>query len=339
MILNDKNRVYLIAEVGQAHDGSLGILHSYIDCISKTGVDGIKFQMHIARAESSDNEPFRVNFSYEDETRFDYWKRMEFTFEQWQGIKNHCDNVGLDFICSPFSNLAVDWLERLDVKAYKIGSGEVGNLLLLDKIQKTGREIILSSGMSDFHELDMVFNFLTLPKRKISVLQCTTKYPTLSVDIGLNVIQELADRYGVLTGLSDHSGKIYPSVAAVSLGAQILEFHVVFNRNMFGPDSKSSLLIEEVVELVNSVRFIEEVIKNPIDKNNIESKDLKNAFGKTLAVNKSLKKGEVITFNDLESKKPANQGIPAADYMNIVGKSLNKSLKKWDFLTREDVSE
>ncbi len=142
--------IYTIAEIGQAHEGSLGILHSYIDALSSTGVSAIKFQMHIAEAESSEYEPFRVKFSYEDATRFDYWKRMEFTLEQWKGIKKHCDEVGLEFLCSPFSNLAVDWLEEIGVNRYKIGSGEVNNFLLLEKIAQTKKPIILSSGMSSF---------------------------------------------------------------------------------------------------------------------------------------------------------------------------------------------
>ena len=116
-----------MAEIGQAHEGSLGILHSYIDALSDTGIDAIKFQTHIAEAESSEYEPFRVEFSYEDKTRFDYWKRMEFSLSQWTGIREHCDEVGLEFISSPFSNMAVDWLEEIGVQEYKIGSGEVSN--------------------------------------------------------------------------------------------------------------------------------------------------------------------------------------------------------------------
>ena len=123
-----KKQPYIIAEIAQAHDGSLGILHSYIDALASTGVDAVKFQMHIAEAESSLQEPFRVNFSYEDKTRLEYWKRTSFTLQQWKDIKKHCDEVGLEFICSPFSNLAIDWLEELNVKCYKIGSGEVNNL-------------------------------------------------------------------------------------------------------------------------------------------------------------------------------------------------------------------
>ena len=117
----------IIAEIAQAHDGSLGTAHAYIDALAATGVDAIKFQTHIAEAESSIHEPFRVKFSKQDATRMAYWKRMEFTIEQWHGIKAHCDEVGLEFISSPFSNAAVDLLERVGVQRYKIGSGEVSN--------------------------------------------------------------------------------------------------------------------------------------------------------------------------------------------------------------------
>lgn len=329
---------YIIVEIGQAHDGSLGILHSYIDALSKTGIDAIKFQTHIADAESSPQEPFRVNFSYEDKTRFDYWKRMEFTFEQWLEIKKHCDEVGLEFISSPFSIAAVDLLEKINVKKYKIGSGEVTNYLMLDKIAKTGKDIILSSGMSSFNELDDVFKFLSAYNKKISVLQCTTQYPTNPENLGLNVITELKNRYRVPVGLSDHSGKIYPSIAATALGAEILEFHAIFDRRQFGPDSKSSLEIDEIKTLVEGVSYVSSAISKPIDKNNnSEFYDLKKIFEKTLSINKSKRQGEIIKLEDLEAKKPALMGISASDYNFVVGKKLSRDLKKWDFINKSDL--
>ena len=331
-------KTFILAEVGQAHDGSLGILHSYIDALSQAGVDAVKFQMHIAKAESSEYEPFRVKFSYEDNSRYDYWKRMEFSLDQWHEIKKHCDDVGVEFVCSPFSNMSVDWLIDLNVQKYKIGSGEVGNFLMLEKIAKTGKEIILSSGMSSFNELDETINFLKKFDNKISILQCTTKYPTDSKDIGLNVIEELRNRYSIEVGLSDHSGEIYPSLAAVSLGAKILEFHAVFDKNMFGPDSNSSLTISEITQLVEGVRFIEESLENKIDKSDTSKfKNLKDIFEKSLAINKNMKSGEVITFDDLEAKKPSNKGIPAKIFSHVIGKKLKNNLKKWDFLKEEDV--
>jgi N,N'-diacetyllegionaminate synthase len=184
--------MFTIAEIGQAHDGSLGILHSYIDALSSTGLSAIKFQTHLAEAESSEYEPFRVNFSYVDETRFDYWKRMQFSINQWKEIKDHCDHVGLEFMSSPFSLAAVDLLEELDMRRYKIGSGEVTNLLMLEKIAKTGKPIILSSGMSSYSEIYNAVSFLESFGNEVSILQCTTSYPTPYEKLGLNVISELA---------------------------------------------------------------------------------------------------------------------------------------------------
>ena len=335
-----KNKVFIIAEIGQAHDGSLGILHSYIDALSSTGVDAVKFQTHIAQAESSKYEPFRIKFSYEDNTRYDYWERMEFTLEQWKEIKKHCDEVGLEFISSPFSNMAVDWLEEIGVKKYKIGSGEVSNFLMLEKIAKTGKEIILSSGMSSFQELDDTFHFLNQFNNKLSILQCTTKYPTSAEDIGLNVIKELKEKYNIPVGLSDHSSSIYPSLSAVSMGAEILEFHAVFDKNIFGPDSKSSLTIIEIKQLVEGVRFIETSLNNKVDKSdNSKFKELKNIFEKSLAVNKNLEIGDIICFDDLEAKKPFGYGISAKDYKKILGKKLLNNLKKWDFIKDRDIEK
>ncbi len=329
---------YIIAEIGQAHEGSLGILYSYIDALAQTGVDAVKFQMHIAEAESSEHEPFRVQFSKEDKTRFDYWKRMGFTLEQWKGIKQYCEAKGLDFICSPFSNLAVDWLEEMGVEQYKIGSGEVTNFLILEKIAKTKKPVILSSGMSSYDELDQAVAFLKERKVEISILQCTTSYPTQPEQYGLNVIQELKTRYKVPIGFSDHSAKIETCIAATALGASILEFHVVFDRQLFGPDAKASLTISETKDLVLAVRNIATALSNPIDKNNnVEFAELKQIFEKSLAVNKDLSKNHIVTFDDLEAKKPKGFGIDASKFQKIIGKSLNKDMKQWDFLNEEDL--
>ncbi len=334
-----KNTVpYIIAEIGQAHEGSLGILYSYIDALARTGVDAVKFQMHIAEAESSVHEPFRVLFSKEDKSRFDYWKRMSFTLEKWKAIKQHCDTLGLDFICSPFSNLAVDWLEEIGVEQYKIGSGEVTNFLLLEKIARTGKPIILSSGMSSYEELDKTVEFLRDKKVEFSVLQCTTSYPTQPEQYGLNVIQELQKRYKVPVGFSDHSAKVETCIAATVLGACVLEFHVVFDRQLFGPDSKSSLTIQETKELVVAVRNIATALTNPVDKTvNENFSSLKQIFEKSLAINKDLSQNHILTFDDLEAKKPKNYGILTSNYQDLIGKRLKFDKKQWDFLNEEDV--
>ena len=328
----------IIAEIGQAHEGSLGLALSYIDALAETGVDAVKFQVHIAEAESSIHEPFRIKFSQQDDSRFQYWKRMEFPLEHWEIIKRRCDEKGVEFLASPFSNAAVDLLEELGVKQYKIGSGEVNNFLLLEKISKTGKSVILSSGMSSFSELDRSVKFLKDRGVTYSILQCTTAYPTQPKNYGFNVIRELKEKYGVKIGYSDHSAKIETCIAATALGAEILEFHAVFDRRSFGPDAKSSLEIDEINQLVKSVRSISSALKHPIDKEDIFSfNELKNIFEKSLAVNKDLPEGHRLNFEDLETKKPKGFGIPASEFEKVIGKKLIRDLKQWDFLNEEDI--
>ena len=332
------NLPLIIAEIAQAHDGSLGILHSYIDALAQTGISAVKFQTHIAEAESSEFEPFRVKFSYVDATRYDYWLRMGFNKQQWKDIKKHCDDVGVEFISSPFSNAAVDLLEEIGVKRYKVGSGEVSNFLLLEKLAQTGKPVILSSGMSNLTELDNAVNYLKSRNIVVSILQCTTAYPTLPEQWGLNVIALLRERYNVPIGFSDHSGVIHACLAATALGAEILEFHAIFDKRMFGPDAKASLQINEISELVNGVKMIStamHTIENKTDNSKFE--ELKKIFEKSLAVNKDLPAGHILQFDDLEAKKPKGYGIDAKYFNAVIGKPLKTSLKAYNFLNEQDL--
>lgn len=331
--------IFTIAEIAQAHDGSLELAHKYIDAVAKTGVNAIKFQTHIADAESSVYEPFRVRFS-DDKTRFDYWKRMEFSLDEWKELKQHCDEVELEFMSSPFSNAAVDLLEEIGVKRYKVGSGEVNNFVLLEKISQTKKPVIISSGMSSYEELDATLQFLKKRNAEFSILQCTTSYPTKPEQFGLNVIQELIEKYNVPVGFSDHSSSIGACISAVTLGAQILEFHVVFDKESKGPDAKSSLTMDETSQLVKAVEKIDIALQNPINKDdNSQFFELKQIFEKSLAVNKNLNKGHILSFSDLETKKPKGYGILASEYERVIGKELKNDLKQWDFLNYNDLIE
>lgn len=330
--------IELIAEIGQAHEGSLGIAHSYIDVLADTGINTIKWQTHIADAESSEYEEFRVKFSYEDHKRIDYWKRMEFNPAQWQELKDHCEDKGLAFLSSPFSMEAVRLLEELNVHRYKIGSGEITNLLMLQQIAQTGKPIILSSGMSSYTELDETIEFLKPFGNELSILQCTTSYPTQPSDWGLNVIQKLKNRYHLKTGFSDHSGDIYAGLTAVASGAEILEFHAVFHKQMFGPDAKSSLTPDQIRRLAEGVRQIEEAHNHPIQKeDNQRFTSLKQIFEKSLAVNQSLKQGTVLSMDMLEAKKPKGKGVDASRFKELIGKTLTTDKSQWDFIQESDL--
>ena len=332
-------KVFIIAEIAQAHDGSLGILHSYIDAAAACGVDAVKFQTHIADAESSSAEPFRVNFSYVDKTRQDYWRRMEFTPEQWAGIKKHCDEVGVEFMSSPFSMAAVDILDQLDMRRWKIASGEVTNLCMLERIAKIKRQIIISSGMSSYAELDTAINMVKGYHDDYAIMQCTTSYPTPAEKVGLNVLQEMKKHYDCPVGLSDHSGRIEAMLAAVALGAEFLEAHIVFDKRMFGPDAKSSLEVDNFKQLVDGVRFLEKTLANPVDKNDVaDYAENKKIFGKALSVRHNMNAGQIICFEDVETKKPSNEGIPAAKYKNIIGQKLARDMSANEFLKEEDIA-
>jgi N-acetylneuraminate synthase len=329
---------YIIAEVGQAHEGSLGMAHAYIDAFAKTGVHAIKFQTHIAEAESSAHEPFRVKFSLQDPTRFDYWKRMEFSKEQWKGLKEHCENVGLEFLSSPFSIAAVDLLSEIGVQTFKVGSGEVSNHLLLNRLTKVAKRVYLSSGMSSFEELDAAYKLLVNAGVEVNVFQCTTAYPTQPEQWGIHLIEEFGRRYGNRVGFSDHSGNIYACLAAATAGASLFEFHVVFHKGMFGPDVSSSLDVDQVRALTEGIHQIKRALDVQVGKKSPDP-TLNLIFGKSLALNKALEKGATIQLEDLETKKPGDQGIPANQYLRVLGKRLKRDMKQWDFLQLTDIED
>jgi N,N'-diacetyllegionaminate synthase len=326
---------FVVAEVAQAHDGSLGLAHAHIDAAADAGADAVKFQTHIASAESTRDEPFRVRFSEQDATRFDYWRRMEFTEEQWAGLAAHARERGLVFFSSPFSVEAIELLERLDVPLWKVGSGEVANRALLARLAATGKPVLLSSGMSDFAELDEAVTLLR-GGSAVAVLQCTSAYPVAPEQIGLNVLGELRERYRCPVGLSDHSGTIYPSLAAVALGASLLEVHLTIDRRMFGPDVAASITVTELAQLVEGARTIAAALAAPVDKDALarDFAGLRDVFGRSVALRQPLAAGRTISADDLTLKKPGT-GIPARDLSSLVGRTLRRDVSA-DVLLRED---
>jgi N,N'-diacetyllegionaminate synthase len=326
----------IIAEIAQAHDGSLGTAHSYIDAIAGAGADAVKFQTHIAAAESTPEEPWRVKFSTQDATRYDYWKRMEFTEEQWKGLKQHADECGLIFLSSPFSFEAMDLLARVGVAAWKVPSGETSNIPMLDRMTATGLPVILSTGMSPMDEIDTAVEHIRSRKIEPAVLQCTTDYPCPPEKVGLNLIAEFRERYGCPVGLSDHSGTIFSGLVAASLGIELLEVHVTFSRDMFGPDVPASVTTAELRQLVEGTRFIEKMMSCPVDKEKMarEMASLRTMFTKSVVARKDLAAGTVLQMEHLTLKKPGT-GIPAARLLEVIGRRLNQPVKA-DALIPED---
>ena len=329
----------VIGEVAQAHDGSLGTAHAFIDAIAAAGANAVKFQTHIAAAESSAREPFRVKFSLKDATRYDYWKRMEFTAEQWTGLAAHAREKGLIFLSSPFSEEAVDLLARIGMPAWKIPSGEMNNPMLFERIAALGGPVLLSSGMSSLTETDRMVNWVKAHHLPLGIFQCTSKYPVPPEALGLNMLAVFRERYRVLVGLSDHSGTIYAGLAAVSLGANMLEVHVTLSREMFGPDVPASLTTSELRQLVAGVRFIEKALASPQDKDELagQMETMRQTFGKALVAKRSLRAGAALKRADLTARKPASAGIPAQRLSDVLGKVLKRPVAAGSFITEEDL--
>lgn len=332
-----KNGSLIIGEIAQSHDGSLGTCHAYIDAIANAGADAVKFQTHIADAESTPAEPWRVKFSPQDITRFDYWKRMEFSEEQWAGLKKHADDRGLLFLSSPFSMEAFDLLSRVGVAAWKVASGEVTNVKLLDRMFESQLPILLSTGMSLVSEIDTLIERIQRSGSSFALLQCTSMYPTPPEKLGLNLIPYFCDRYHCPVGLSDHSGSIFAGLGAASLGAAVIEVHVTFSREAFGPDVIASITTSELKTLVEGVRFIERALTHPVDKGQLaeELKPVRSLFTKSIVSQRNLKAGSLLTEDMVAFKKPGT-GLQPEHLFKLIGRRLRKDIPKNSQLQEND---
>jgi N,N'-diacetyllegionaminate synthase len=328
----------VVAEVAQAHDGSLGMAHAFIDAVAGAGAGAVKFQTHIAAAESTSNEPWRVKFSSQDATRYDYWKRMEFTEEQWHGLKKHATERGLLFLSSPFSLEAITLLTRVGVAAWKIASGEINNAQMLTAVGRTGLPILLSTGMSSISEIDEAVKQVKSYGLPLTIMQCTSAYPCPPEQVGLNMLPFFRARYACAVGLSDHSGTPYPGLAAATIGNDVLEIHVTFSREMFGPDVPASVTTTELRQLVEGIRFIEKMMAHPVDKDRLaeEASPLRKMFMKSVVARINLPVGTVLREEHLTVKKPGT-GFPSGSLPQLLGARLKRELRADELLKEEDL--
>ncbi|MBL8059151.1 MAG: N-acetylneuraminate synthase family protein [Chthonomonas sp.] len=333
------NRCLVIAEVAQAHDGSLGMAHAFVDAAKAAGADMVKFQMHFASEESTPQEPWRVAFSRQDQSRYEYWQRMEFSETQWHELKAHCDEAGITFLCSPFSLRAVEILKKIGMPAWKIASGEVLGRKMFDAMAEAGWPMFVSTGMIGWEDIRRVVKQVQERNLELVLFQCTTAYPTPPKMVGLNVIEMMRQEFGCRVGLSDHSGQIYAGLAAATLGVDALEVHITWHRGAFGPDVPASLTLEDLATLVQGVRAIETMHANPVDKDELaaELQPLRQKFGKSLVAKTSIRAGEIIAHHHLALKKPG-AGLPEDKWDEIVGRTAVRDLAKDEFILEKDVA-
>ena len=325
-ILEKNDSPFVIAEIGQAHDGSLGNALSFIDAVAEAGANAVKFQTHFASEESSNFDSFRVPNFPQDRTRTNYWKRIEFLPEEWQLLSERAEKNNVLFLSSPFSNLAVKVLSDCNVPAWKIASGELENYPMLDQILKTKKPLLISTGLANWAEIEKIVNYTS--GRKRALFQCTTAYPSRAEDIGLNNIFLLRQRFkDCVIGLSDHSGEIYPSMSAYMLGARIFEVHVTWSKKMFGPDTSSSLTLSQLHELTRYLNLQKKLIENPVDKDEMRKskQDLANLFGRGIYAKREIQRGQTIKEADIAYLKP-QRGINAKNYKNVINAVAKKTI-------------
>jgi N-acetylneuraminate synthase len=323
--------VFVTAEAGMNHDGSLGNAIRLAEVAAEAGADAVKFQLHDASAETTRDAPSPPYFQHE--TRWDYFQRTAFTDDEWRTLKEACDAAGIEFLCAPFSVEAIERLEALGVARYKIGSGEVTNLDLIRAAVSTGKPVILSSGMSTWEELDAA---VEVAGERVSILQCTSEYPTPPERVGLNLLEELRRRYGKPVGLSDHTLGPYACYAAVALGAELVEKHFTLSREAYGPDAALALEPAELAELVDGIREIEAMLAARVDKDAEAAalEEMKRVFEKSVVAVTDIPAGATIEPAMLAAKKPGT-GIPASRLADVVGRRARTAISS-DTVLRED---
>lgn len=327
--------IRIIAEIGSVHDGSFGNALKLIEAAAAAGADAVKFQTHIAEAESLESAPAPAYFS--DEPRLAYFRRTAFTPEQWRKLAAHAYRSGVVFLSSPFSLEAVDLLEEIGMAAYKIPSGEVSNIPLLERVARTGKPVLLSSGMSGWDELDLAVATVR-STCATTVMQCSSAYPCPPERVGLNVILEMSDRYGLPVGYSDHTMGFAAPVAAAALGATVIEKHFTFSRLMYGSDARHSMQPDEFKTMAHALRDVWTMLGNPVSKSDIAPyADMKRIFEKSVVTARAIASGETVTADMLAFKKPGD-GIPAREYARLIGRNARRALPANHKISEDDLN-
>ena len=328
--------VKIIAEIGSVHDGSFGNACKLIEAAAGAGADIVKFQTHIAEAESLLDAPSPGYFS--SEPRIAYFRRTGFSSAQWRELRCCAQENNVEFLSSPFSHEAVDLLEDIGVESYKIASGEVSNLPLLNYIADTRKPVYLSSGMSNWQELDAAVSVLQ-EGGPLSVMQCASRYPCLPDKVGLNIIQDMKERWGVPVGFSDHTYGPAAAIAAVACGACIVEKHFAFSRLMYGSDAQHSMEPDEFAAFVRWLREVAIMQESPVNKDDLSDfENMKRIFEKSIVTARDLPRGHRLARSDLAFKKPGD-GIPAAQAENVIGRILRHDLQPDHKLSEEDLTQ
>lgn len=331
-----RSKVFIIAEAGVNHNGDINLAKQLIDIAVEAKVDAVKFQTwqtELLVSNDSEMAEYQIENTGVKESQFDMLKRLELSYDEFVELKHYCDSKGIEFLSTPDEEQSANFLDKLQNK-FKIGSAELTNIPFLRYIASFGKDVILSTGMSSMNEVEVAFRTLIeagLTKNQITLLHVTTQYPTPMNEVNLNAMLSLKEKFRVKVGYSDHTLGIEIPVAAVALGAQVIEKHYTIDTNMEGPDHKASLSPEELKSMVVAIRNIEQALGDGEKKlTPSEAKNIEVVRKKIFAKN-SIKKGEVLTEKNLILKR-SNGGISAIEWDTIVGTQASKDYNEGDLI-------
>ena len=329
-------KTLLVGEVGLSHEGSLGLAMSMVKACKDANLDYVKFQYHQPDYESTKNETFRVNVFPQDLSRHDYWIRTSFNENELKMLIEYCGKIGIGFLCTPFSVWASKQLVEFGIQEVKISSGDANNWELLEYVKSNFSKIIVSIGMSTRAEVQSLIDFMSDYRGDFHIMQCTSAYPVKSKQVGMRYFKELQKLISNV-GLSDHSGNPLVSIAAIASQASVVEFHVVFDKAQFGPDSCSSVTFSEALLISQFRDAFLDVFDPTYDKNSMAENliEVREKFGRGLSLKKSLNKGDVVSLQDFTLKKPLGP-LNWRDRENLIGKKATRNLESDDHLNTED---
>lgn len=330
-------KTIIIAEAGVNHNGSLELAYKLINEAKKSGADYVKFQSFKAErlvSKTAEKAEYQKKTTKRGETQYEMIKKLELSLENHLDLIKYCKKKNIKFLSSPFDLDSIDLLNELGLEIFKIPSGEIINLPFLRKIGLLGKKVILSTGMANLDEIQNALNILTeygTKKENITVLHCNTEYPTPFKDVNLKAMLTIKKTFNVKVGYSDHTKGIEVPIAAVALGAEIIEKHFTLDRNMEGPDHKASLEPSELKQMVESIRNIEKALGHGIKK--VTKSEAKNLIiaRKSIVAKKNIKKGEKFSEDNLAVKRPGT-GMSPMRWYEVIGKIASKNFDTDDLI-------
>jgi N,N'-diacetyllegionaminate synthase len=328
-----ENKTFIIAEAGVNHNGSIQIAKKMIEVAKECGAYAIKFQTFKAEKVISRYAPkaeYQKQTTGETDSQLEMVKKLELSFDDFIVLKEYCDKLNIMFLSTPFDFESIDFLNHLGLEIFKIPSGEITNLPYLEKIGRLGKKVILSTGMADLGEIEDALDILTscgTKKEDITILHCNTEYPTPYEDVNLLAMLTIKEAFKVKVGYSDHTLGIEVPIAAVAIGASVIEKHFTLDKNMEGPDHKASLEPHELKAMIDAIRNIEKALGNGIKKPS--KSELKNKYiaRKSIVAKREIKKGEIFTEDNITVKRPGN-GISPMRWYEVLGKVASRDYKE-----------